>query len=275
MSSWVQYHNCDALERYPSNAATYQDSPVEDIILDNEPDTSSIYTSKKKQAYESIGNEVFLIAGLGHPKKYFLWSKITPVQVSITEDGYYEVEGHTFYPQKPIRIDTTPEFDKFLKFCGNFGIGLQNITNHPFTNILHSLLNAFDSTLENEIETADSLHSINEKMKNIYPAKRNQIIEKLIRNDARIIKLLKEKYNYTCQYPGCSTRIPKKNGGFYIEVAHIKPVSQNGQSIIGNLIALCPNHHKLFDYGNLVITEQTEKIVKGSLNNEAFEINFS
>ncbi len=272
MSFWVQYHNCDALERYPSDRFAYKEVPIEDIILDNESEISSIYTSKKKQAYESIENEVFLIAGLGRPKKYFLWSKINPAQVFITEDGYYEVEGPTLYPPKPIRVDTIPEFDKFLKFCGNFGIGFQNITNHSFTNTLNTLLNAFDSTLENEIEAADSLHSMNEKMKNIYPDKRIQIVEKLIRSDAKIIKLLKEKYNYTCQYPGCMTKIEKKDGGFYIEVAHIKPVAKGGQSVIGNLLVLCPNHHKLFDYGNLVISEQTETILKGLLNNEPFEI---
>jgi predicted restriction endonuclease len=62
------------------------------------------------------------------------------------------------------------------------------------------------------------------------------------------------------------------NGNYYIEVAHIKPVSKGGQSIIGNLLVLCPNHHKAFDYGKLQIIEQDESHLKGVLNNEQFEI---
>ena len=59
---------------------------------------------------------------------------------------------------------------------------------------------------------------------------------------------------------------------FYSEVAHIKPVSQNGQSVLGNLIVLCPNHHKEFDFGDLKINEQTNSKLAGQLNGNSFEI---
>jgi predicted restriction endonuclease len=67
-------------------------------------------------------------------------------------------------------------------------------------------------------------------------------------------------------------RILKRDGTFYIEVAHIQPLSEEGRSILGNLLVLCPNHHKEFDYGDLKILEQTWDSVRGTLNGRDFEI---
>ena len=60
--------------------------------------------------------------------------------------------------------------------------------------------------------------------------------------------------------------------GFYIEVAHVKPISRGGKSLLGNLLVLCPNHHKEFDYGHLKIIEQTVTYLRGMLNGTAFDI---
>jgi len=49
-------------------------------------------------------------------------------------------------------------------------------------------------------------------------------------------------------------------------------VNKGGQSILGNLLVLCPDHHKEFDYGDLKIIEQTENKLMGSLNGKIFEI---
>ncbi|MDP2846091.1 MAG: HNH endonuclease, partial [Candidatus Methanoperedens sp.] len=89
-----------------------------------------------------------------------------------------------------------------------------------------------------------------------------------------LVKTLKELCQFRCQFPGCNVRIPKKDGGYYIEVAHIEPVSQGGKSVIGNLLVLCPNHHKEFDYGALEIIEQTTDYLCGKLNGKEFEISF-
>ena len=39
-----------------------------------------------------------------------------------------------------------------------------------------------------------------------------------------------------------------------------------------NLVVLCPNHHKMFDYGDLRIEVNTRKRITGTLNDEPFEI---
>ena len=86
--------------------------------------------------------------------------------------------------------------------------------------------------------------------------------------------MCKRVYENKCQFPDCNSQVLTKDGDNYVEVAHIKPVNKGGQSIIGNLIVLCPNHHKEFDFGNLKILEQSEKTLVGILNNKEFKIEF-
>jgi len=42
--------------------------------------------------------------------------------------------------------------------------------------------------------------------------------------------------------------------------------------LLGNLLVLCPNHHRELDYGHLVIAEQTMESIRGKLNDKKFEI---
>jgi hypothetical protein len=117
-----------------------------------------------------------------------------------------------------------------------------------------------------------NLIELNERMKDVPPERIEQLASTTIRKDTEIVKALKIFVDYKCQYPSCGHQIIKKDGGFYIEVAHIKPVRQKGQSVLGNLIVLCPNHHKEFDYGDLKIIEQTINKLVGKLNGNDFEI---
>lgn len=120
----------------------------------------------------------------------------------------------------------------------------------------------------------DILNQLNKKMAEYSPAQIKRIVSQIIRGDTELIKALKELCKFRCQFPGCNARIQKKEGGYYIEVAHIEPVSQGGKSVLGNLIVLCPNHHKEFDYGDLEIIEQTTNYLRGKLNGKEFEISF-
>lgn len=134
-----------------------------------------------------------------------------------------------------------------------------------------------NSTLDENIvatnkSISEQLRELNQKMQNVSPERIEKLISITIRKDTKIVKSLKEAAEHKCQFPNCGHRIKKKNGGFYIEVAHIKPVKQGGQSILGNLIVLCPNHHKEFDYGTLSIELQTLDNIKGKLNEHNFEI---
>ena len=71
--------------------------------------------------------------------------------------------------------------------------------------------------------------------------------------DNYTIALLKKLRGFKCQI--CGTTIQKKDGSFYIEAAHIISKRERGQETPSNILILCPNHHKEFDYGQLDIME--------------------
>jgi 5-methylcytosine-specific restriction endonuclease McrA len=118
----------------------------------------------------------------------------------------------------------------------------------------------------------ERLQKINSIMSGRSPRVVAAIVRKTIRRDTELVRTLKEVCDFRCQYPGCDAQIPRRQGGFYIEVAHVRPVSKGGQSVIGNLLVLCPNHHKEFDYGDLKIKEQMPSLISGSLNGREFKI---
>jgi len=118
----------------------------------------------------------------------------------------------------------------------------------------------------------ERIHQLNATMADVALERICSVVVRTIRRDTQLIKALKKLCEFRCQFPGCGVRIPKRASGFCIEVAHIQPVSQGGQSVIGNLLVLCPNHHKEFDYGDLEIFEQTTDRIRGTLNGKSFEI---
>lgn len=74
-----------------------------------------------------------------------------------------------------------------------------------------------------------------------------------IARDRKIVIDLKALYRGGCQY--CGFSFSKADGTPYCEVAHLRPVSllEPGLDAKDNLVVLCPNHHKMLDYGSLEI----------------------
>jgi len=119
---------------------------------------------------------------------------------------------------------------------------------------------------------AERLRILDEKMRDVAPERVIAVVNVTRRNDTPLIRALKEACGYRCQFPGCGVRIPKRDGGYYIEVAHVTPVHAGGRSRLGNLLVLCPNHHKELEHGKLGISEQTRTWLKGTLNGVPFAI---
>jgi len=91
------------------------------------------------------------------------------------------------------------------------------------------------------------------------------------RNNFLIAKIKKER-NFECQI--CGTKIQKRNGEFYIEAAHIKAKKDKGNEKRENILILCPNHHKEFDFGKREIIEHNSTKIKFKLNNKEYELFF-
>ena len=117
--------------------------------------------------------------------------------------------------------------------------------------------------IKSEIEGLDEkkiLQKIidNEKIK-------HEIIEiksKKYKRHNYLMVLIKKYRNYKCQF--CKTVILKKSGDYYIEACHIKSKSDGGKDTLNNILVLCPNCHKLFDYAKRDEVKHTidEYIVK-------------
>ena len=88
--------------------------------------------------------------------------------------------------------------------------------------------------------------------------------------DNSIIAKLKKIRGFKCQI--CNKKIQKADGSFYIEAAHIKPKRELGSEAPNNILILCPNHHKEFDYGNLVIASHTKDKIVFSLNGKEYQV---
>lgn len=95
-------------------------------------------------------------------------------------------------------------------------------------------------------------------------------VKKYSRNN-KTVALIKLLRNFECQI--CNKFILKKDGSKYIEAAHINPKHKKGKEIEENIILLCPNHHKEFDYGDLNIIEHTKEKINFTLNNQNYYIN--
>jgi hypothetical protein len=89
------------------------------------------------------------------------------------------------------------------------------------------------------------------------PEKVTTTITRSVR-DTALSNKVKEERNYQCQI--CGTTLSIKGKG-YAETHHVKPLGHDGLDINANMLVLCPNHHVLFDYGEIAISPKDCKTV--------------
>jgi len=141
-ATWVQYHNCDNRGVFPGGVDIEAIANPERIDLSKRKNREMdyIYTTKKN-ALRTAGEQVVLIAGIGSPKKFYAWCLLKVKNVEFDEDdGEYLLSGKFTYPSHPILLNKIPGFSDLKHFCGNFGIGLQNISKHDFAVVLRKLI---------------------------------------------------------------------------------------------------------------------------------------
>ena len=110
-------------------------------------------------------------------------------------------------------------------------MGTRNITNN------------FKKLLKNE--------NFNKKIKEVYKENifsNNSIKSTIkIKRNKKLISDVKKKHNHSCQV--CGFSFNKNNGGKYCEGAHILQLSKSKIDTEENMLILCPNHHKMLDFG--------------------------
>ena len=78
-----------------------------------------------------------------------------------------------------------------------------------------------------------------------------------------LVTYVKRRDEEECQ--ACKCKIKKNSEGYYVEVAHIKALSEGGPDDPRNMVALCPNCHKKLDVGREDLREEVLKNLKSKL----------
>jgi hypothetical protein len=124
---FLQYFNVEKMGRFPNGA---------DALLTTR---LGVFT-KLAAVKESKGSAVFVIAGLGKPKRYFLWEVFTVEDVA--HDGeQYTVTGPGWVLYPPQRLEGKA-FDDFKAACAHF-VGFRAIDELPYRKTLRNLADKF------------------------------------------------------------------------------------------------------------------------------------
>ena len=87
----------------------------------------------------------------------------------------------------------------------------------------------------------------------------------IVRNPTKV-RQLKTLYDNKCQIIQCGFRLEyysKNKNIFYSEVHHYNPLKKQSDDDFGNMLVLCPNHHKEFDYSVKFIDIDGITIING------------
>ncbi len=160
---YIQYHNADNIGSYPTANVDFESS-IDLLTLDPSVKYDSWIYTRKKLVEKAIGQFCFLVVGkTERVKKYYLWSFFRVEKCNVTADGYYNVYGTGYDFAKPILLNDLENFEDFKIFCGNFGIGFQNIDNHIFCKALISYSSPLDSS-KISIEKTEEPEELNQEL---------------------------------------------------------------------------------------------------------------
>lgn len=97
------------------------------------------------------------------------------------------------------------------------------------------------------------------------PKRKRRSGMEVVRNPTKI-RQLKTLYDNKCQIIQCDFRLEyysKNKNVFYSEVHHYNPLKKQSDDDFGNMLVLCPNHHKEFDYSVKFIDMDGITIIDG------------
>jgi hypothetical protein len=127
MKNYIQYFNCEKMGRFPNGA---------DALLTQR---MGVFT-KLASVKEATGGTVYVLTGLGKPKRYYLWEAFTIDDVQF--DGtQYTVSGPGWVLLPP-QVLEGKDFDKFKASCANF-VSFRAIDDLPYKDTLRKLADQF------------------------------------------------------------------------------------------------------------------------------------
>jgi hypothetical protein len=122
MNHYLQYHNV----------------ANEGLLLSDPPFSASrLAIHTRRPNVQEADGRIFLIAGIGRPRRFFLWQTFEIEQVTSNGDGQFEATGTGWELAPPVELTGKP-FDDFKAACANF-VGFRSINDLPFTRTLNKL----------------------------------------------------------------------------------------------------------------------------------------
>ena len=79
--------------------------------------------------------------------------------------------------------------------------------------------------------------------------KKTALVTRTVRNP-KVRNEINNLYKRECQFCG-EALVVNSEGRRYSEACHIKPISLDGPDDLSNVLSLCPNHHKILDWGGI------------------------
>ena len=122
MTHFIQYHNPDIMDQFHPSKKTF-----------------GIVSNKRAGLRE--GDTVWLVAGEGKPRQYFLCETFVVDKIVPRPAGKFRfyMSGSDGKPLYPLKIDKTSWFRELLKITGNFRFGLQPIKNQSIIDALQRI----------------------------------------------------------------------------------------------------------------------------------------
>lgn len=204
------------------------------------------------------------------------------IEKSINDKILQETKkNHLFLAEKKIigfsylyrNILKVVKISKGKKFCVRKGVKIQLYsTEEPYTYILEIIdkgLNEWRNYREGEVtglvlkkkadeeeqKIVNSLMKLSQdeilkriKTKPQKPQKRRFYSEKFLRDPLVVVFVIKRSKGF-CEL--CEDEAPflKDDDLYYLEAHHVKPLSKGGDDTPNNVVALCPNCHRLLHHG--------------------------
>lgn len=214
------------------------------------------------------------VPGKSDTWKYtFFLDEIRPIQIPLEAMialGEYDekmiVQG--FMPIKPLGMDNIIKtYGSLTSFFDTYSSGIQT---KDF--VLLDEISKKEEVDVKDLEKIDKIFSqgnpdvILKEFEQRLSGEAPEVIEtrsKKIKRNQTVVRNMKEKHENKCQI--CGFTFKKKDGNYYSEVAHIKPIytGEIGVDKPSNMIVLCPNHHKMLDWGDLEIMSLTKYKIDG------------
>ena len=193
------------------------------------------FTESKLKAYVRQFGDDFCLVVNGSNKDDDAW--VMP----------YRLVKH-FFTEKTIR----KERDRWMGTIQNDSI-ITNPGHHTLK--VSEYHNAFYLLKNSKASLSTTLPLCADLIEDKLPDRVATTVSRILR-DTAMVKRLKKKYDFSCQFCGESLKLP--DGYLYCEAHHIRPLGSphNGPDRESNLVIVCPNHHVLLDYGAISISKK-------------------